>query len=281
MEFRAAGAESQYAALVRATEGLLVGVDFDGTLAPLVDDPNQAHIHPGAAEALVALSEQVRAIAVITGRPVAQVLGLGDLEQVGERIDRAGRELFVLGQYGNERWTSSQRRVSSPPPPEGLALLLSQLPALLRRSGHPEAWVEEKGLAIAVHTRRLDDPARAYEDLLPVLTDASRDLGLGVEPGRNVIEIRSGEMDKGRALRALVEELDAGAVVFCGDDLGDLEAFRAVDELRRAGRPGLCVCSAPDGDSPLVEEADVVVDGPGEVLGFFDMLGSDIRAARL
>ncbi len=280
MEFASTIGEQEYAAVVRAADDLVIGLDFDGTLAPIVDDPENARIHPGAAEVLVALAGQVRAVAVITGRPARQVLDLGGLEEVGTAIGESGRELFVLGQYGNERWTSTNRRVISPKPPRGLATFTSGLPRLLRRADAGEAWIEEKGLAVAVHTRRLEDPEAAYDRLLPLVTEEAARHDLDVEPGRSVIEIRAHGMHKGAAVHKLVEELGAKAVAFGGDDLGDIEAFRAVQELRASGRPGLLVCSASEEENALAEMADVVVAGPDGVLDLLRRLTADIRAAR-
>ena len=283
MEFVSNDGEQQYAACVRAADDLLVGLDFDGVLAPLVDDPEKAHIHPDASAVLVSLATQVRAVAVVTGRPARQALDLGGLEGVGQEIGERGRELFVLGQYGNERWTSTDRRVISPKPPRGLATFTSELPRLLRRAEAGEAWIEEKGLAVAVHTRRLEDPQAAYERLLPILTEAARGYDLDVEPGRSVVEVRAHGMDKGAALRRLVAELAAKAVVFGGDDLGDVAAFEAVRELRGGGAPGLLVCSASPEHGEVEELADlsdIVVDGPEGVLALLAGLTRDIRSAR-
>jgi len=280
MEFGSVAGEQEYAALVRAADDLVIGLDFDGTLAPIVDDPEQAHIHPEAAEVLVDLAEQVRAVAVITGRPARQVLALGGLEEVGNDIGEHGRELFVLGQYGNERWSSTNRRVISPKPPRGLASFTAGLPRLLRRGEAEEAWVEEKGLAVAVHTRRLEDPRAAYERLLPLVEEAARSHDLDVEPGRNVIEVRAPGMHKGAAVHRIVDEVGAKAVAFVGDDLGDVEAFRAVEELRRQGLPGLLVCSGSEEENVLAELADVVVRGPEGVLDLLRQLTVDIRSAR-
>lgn len=281
MEFTSADGERQYAALVRAADDLVVGLDFDGTLAPIVEDPENAHIHPDGPEVLVALAQQVRAVAVVTGRPARQVLALGGLEEVGTEIGEGGRELFVLGQYGNERWTSVERRVISPAPPRGLATLTSELPRVLRKADAADAWVEEKGLAVAVHTRRLDDPEAAYDRLLPLLTDAARAHDLDVEPGKQVVEVRAPGMHKGAAVRRLVDHVDARAVLFGGDDLGDVEAFTAVEELRRDGLAGLLVCSASEEQNALAERADVVVDGPAGVLALLRRLTEDIRASRV
>ena len=72
-------------------------------------------------------------------------------------------------------------------------------------------------------------------------------------------------MDKGRALRELVRETQVGAVMFVGDDLGDLAAFDAVDQLRHDGIHGLLVCSGSSEVEELAARADLVVDGPSGV----------------
>jgi trehalose 6-phosphate phosphatase len=280
METDSATGGPEYAALVRAGDHLLVALDFDGTLAPIVENPDVAVIHQEAPEVLIALSAQVRAVAVLTGRPARQVLALGGLDDVGDAIGESGRELVILGQYGNERWTSNARRVVSPKPPTGLASLIGELPRLLRHADAADAWIEEKGLAVAVHTRRTADPRGAFERLLPVLTEAARARNLAVEPGRLVIEIRAGGMDKGVALHHLVAEYDARAILFIGDDLGDVPAFEAVAELRATGMPALLVCSGSDEESTLRDLADVVVVGPDGVMAFLRELTADLKSAR-
>ncbi len=280
MEFSSASGEREYAALVRAADDLVVGLDFDGTLAPIVDNPEYAHIHPDAGEVLVALASQVRAVAVITGRPARQALDLGGLEEVGNAIGESGRELFVLGQYGNERWTSTDRRVISPKPPRGLATFMGELPRLLRRADATGAWLEEKGLAVAVHTRRLDDPEAAFERLLPLLSEAAKSHDLDVEPGRWVVEVRAHGMNKGAAVRRLTKEVGAKAFVFGGDDLGDVEAFKAVEELRGQGLPCLLVWAEHDDHNALADMADVVVDGPEGTLDLLRELTAEIRSSR-
>jgi len=280
MEIESAVGGPEYAALVRAGDHLLVALDFDGTLAPIVVNPDVAVIHHDAPGVLIALSAQVRAVAVVTGRPARQVLALGELDVVGDAIGESGRELVILGQYGNERWSSNARRVVSPKPPSGLASLIGDLPRLLRQADATDAWIEEKGLAVAVHTRRAADPGAAFDRLLPVLTEAARARNLAIEPGRMVIEIRAGGMDKGVALHRLVEEYDAQAVLFVGDDLGDVPAFEAVAELRAKGMPALLVCSGSDEESKLRDLADVVVGGPDGVMAFLRELTADLKAAR-
>lgn len=280
MEFTSADAERRYADLVRAASRAVVGLDFDGTLAPIVDDPAAAHIHPDAPAVLAEVAQEVAAVAVITGRPARQALDLGGLEDVGTLLAGAGADLHVFGQYGNERWSSANRRIVSPRPPQGLATFERELPGLLRGSGAGDAYVEDKGLAVAVHTRRLPDPEAAFQRLLPAIGDLAKRYELAVEPGRHVIEVRSPGMHKGLAVRTIADELDAGAFLFAGDDLGDLEAFEAVADLRADGLPTLLVCSASTEESALVPLSDVVVDGPDGVLDLLRRLAADARMSR-
>ena len=275
MELTSADAERRYASVVAAADRCVVGLDFDGVLSPIVDDPDQARIHPGAGDVLVELADAVRAVAVITGRPARQALSLGDLDEVGAAIGDRGGELFLFGQYGNERWSSTQRRIVSPRPPRGLASFERELPALLAKVDAAEARLEEKGLAVAVHTRGLADPRGARDRLLAPMRELAERHGLTVEPGRNVVEVRSPGMSKGHAVRTLVEEQQAGGFLFAGDDLGDLDAYAAVEELREQGLPTLLVCSVSEEESALAERADVLVDGPDGVLDLLLRLARD------
>jgi trehalose 6-phosphate phosphatase len=279
MDFRTPEGQQRYDALVADASRVVVGLDFDGVLAPIVDDPASATIHPDGPRTLVALARQVRGVAVITGRPARQAIALGNLDEVGQELAEHDRALHLMGQYGNERWSSVDRRVVSPRPPKGLSSFMADLPDLLRRHDAADAFIEEKGLAVAVHTRRLPDPVGAFERLLPALTKAAERYDLGVEPGRMVVEVRAPGMHKGQALRTVLGELDGHGVMFAGDDLGDVEAFRAVTVLREEGRPGLLVCSGSEEQKALVDLSDIVVDGPDGVLAFFRRFADDAAAA--
>ncbi len=272
--------EQRWAALVRAAAGAVIGLEFDGTLSPILDDPATAHIHTDARDVLVELADQVAAIAVITGRPARQALDLGGLEEVGTAIGDTGKEFYLFGQYGNERWSSTNRRIVAPRPPAGLASFERELPRVLRGAGAADAYLEHKGLAVAVHTRRLADPDGAFERLLPVLEELAARNQLVLEPGRRVIEVRSPGVNKGSVVERLAEELEVGGFLFAGDDLGDLDAFDAVDSLAGRGLPTLLVCSASGEESALVDRADVVVQGPEGVLDLLRRFTADARDLR-
>ena len=228
---------------------------------------------------LVDLAEVVAAVAVITGRPARQALDLGGLEEVGNAIGEHGKELYLFGQYGNERWSSTRRRIVSPRPPPGLAAFLRDLPRTLRgrrcggrlgrgqgaraRRAHPPDGRPGRGVraaaAAAARPRRAQRPgARARP---------AGDRGARPRHGQG----------QGRA--RLVDEVDAGAFLFAGDDLGDVDAFEAVGRLAADGMPTLLVCSASEEESALARLADVVVHGPEGVLDLLRRLTADVRSS--
>ncbi|MEU5861829.1 MULTISPECIES: trehalose-phosphatase [unclassified Nonomuraea] len=241
-------------AILKDPSGAVIGLDFDGTLSPIVPDPASARIHPEAPAVLAELGAHVGAVAIVTGRPAATALELGP-----GLADVPG--LVVLGHYGFERWEHG--RVSAPPPPPGVPRARAELPLLLDSLGLHGVVIEDKGRAVAVHTRRAPDPEGALAALREPLAGLADKHGLVIEPGRMVLELRPPGMDKGHALGLFLAERDARSVMFVGDDLGDLAAFEAV---RASGLPGVTVCSGSAEVTALAERADIVVDGPDGVV---------------
>jgi trehalose 6-phosphate phosphatase len=257
-----AGAEG-LSAITAEPGTALVAFDFDGTLAPIVDDPENSRAQDGAVAALDRLAGRIGRVAVITGRPAAKVVELGGLTAI--------RGLVVLGQYGRERWEDGV--VEAPEPPPGVAEVRAKLPRIIETAPDGVA-IEDKGHALAVHTRRAAEPEVALERLRGVLAALAERTGLVLEPGRFVLELRPPGMDKGAALRSLVAELSTTAVLYCGDDLGDLPAYDAVEALRKEGVPGVTVCSASDEVAELAERADIIVDGPAGVVRLTENLAN-------
>lgn len=234
----------------------VLGMDFDGTLSPIVPDPDRAYVHPDSVAALRRITPHLARVAIITGRPVLKAVELGGFDS-GEGLDR----LVIMGQYGVERWQASDGAISSPPIPEAISAVKEALPGLCTEHGWPEAWIEDKGRAVAVHTRRLSDPEKAQTDLLAPVQALADTYELHLEPGKNVLEIRAPGFDKGDAVRELAAALQPRSFVYAGDDLGDIAAFDAVAELAGEGvQTVLIFCEAGE-PSPLSERADLVVDG--------------------
>ncbi|MBW5483474.1 trehalose-phosphatase [Streptomyces bambusae] len=263
----AAGREGLQA-LLRSPSRSVVALDFDGTLADIVPDPDQARAHPDAVPALSALAPRVASVAVVTGRPAGVAVRLGGFAGV------PGLEhLVVLGHYGAERWDAVTGIVHTPAEHPGVAAVRAELPGFLDAIGAWRGtWIEEKGRALAVHTRRAQDPAAAFAALREPLTELAQRHGLMVEPGRAVLELRPPGMDKGVALTEYLAETGAEAVLYAGDDLGDLAAYAAVEKLRTDGMPGLLVCSGSAEVPELAARADLVLQGPAAVAGFLTKL---------
>ncbi|MCX5603578.1 trehalose-phosphatase [Streptomyces phaeochromogenes] len=266
-----AGRDGLEAIIARPTSAVLA-FDFDGTLAPIVPDPEQARAHPDAVPALAAIAPRVASVAVVTGRPAGVAVRHGGFAGV------PGLEhLVVLGHYGAERWDAVTGTVQAPAPHPGVAEARAELPGFLDSIGAWQGtWIEEKGRAVAVHTRRAQDPQAAFEALREPLAELATRHGLIVEPGRMVLELRPPGMDKGVALGEYVRDIGAESVMYCGDDLGDLPAFAAVEKLRSDGTPGLLVCSGSNEVTGLSDRADLVVDGPEGVVRLLAALATEL-----
>jgi trehalose 6-phosphate phosphatase len=167
--------------------------------------------------------------------------------------------LRVLGLYGLEGGTSGAM---------GALLRKAEVAAAVV----PEAWVEDKGVSVAVHYRQARDPVAARAALLDALRAAAA--GRDLVEGKMVIELLPPDRPlKGGAVRRLVEELGLGAVLFAGDDVADLDAFDALDRLDGEGVVTIRVAvrgeETPDA---LVRAADIVVDGPAGLVGLLRRL---------
>lgn len=223
--------------------------DFDGTLAPIVDRPQDAAAAPGAEEALAALAGRYGVVAVVSGR---------SLEDLRARVNPAG--VILAGSYGRERSDRPGRR-----PAEGWEPVAAAASALI--AGLDGVVLERKGAGVALHYRAApmlaDEVQRRAGEL-------ATEFGLEVLLGKLVAELVRPGPGKGDAVAAIAEQAGLGALLFAGDDVADLEAFAWA---RRSGLESVLVAVASE-EAPagLVEEADVVLDGPAEVVELLERL---------
>jgi trehalose 6-phosphate phosphatase len=268
----AAGREG-WEAIVEDPAGAVIASDFDGTLSPLVEDPAMSRAAEGALDSLARLARSVGQVAIVTGRPALVATELSGVS------GHSGLErLVVLGHYGLERWEASTGAVTSEPVPAGVAVARERLPGVLQELGLPDAFVEDKDSSLAVHTRRLPDPVGAWEALRTPLSELAESVGLRLEPGNLVLELRPPGTDKGVAMRRLLESTGARSVLYAGDDLGDLAAFGALNELRGEGLHAVLVATRSSGATELAESADIVVDDPAGVVTVLTALADAIAA---
>jgi trehalose 6-phosphate phosphatase len=236
-------------------EGTGLFLDFDGTLAEIVPDPKLAGPVEGAPELLAALAERFAVVAVVSGR---RAVGLA------ERLGRpAGVRCYGL--YGLED-------LDGPLDPEATRALETMsrlLPELERVAASvPGAGVEPKGFHASIHYRASPEPDRAREILLASLAPVIAGTGMRVLEGKRVVEVAPERgPSKGDVIRRVVAEGRLRGTLYAGDDLPDLEAFAAVEELRRSGLAGIRIAvrsaNAPD---EVMRAADLIVDGPAALL---------------
>jgi trehalose 6-phosphate phosphatase len=242
----------------------LIALDFDGTLAPLVDDPEQSRPAAGAADVLTELATAGVQIAVVTGRDATTVLRLSGLHDVPG--------LIVAGLYGAEQWQAGE--LDTLPDQPALICAGEDLHRLVGSEPAAEGvWIEDKRLSLVVHARVAADSAGAINALIGPVRELAKEVGLEVHSGRDVLELRLPGYDKGTVLRTLVRTLDPSVTVYAGDDVGDLPAFAVIEELRAGGASAWSIAA---GDPPLpevVEHADLGVSGPADLVELLRSFG--------
>jgi trehalose 6-phosphate phosphatase len=212
-------------------------LDIDGALAPIVEQPEKAAVPPETRVELERLAGRYALVACITGRSSAdakRVVGVAGLTYVGLH----GFELDPEAERYRER-----------------------IQSFAAAAGWP---VEDKGLAVSFHYRDVDDEAAARATLEDIAGRA-RAAGLRAHFGRKILEILPPvDANKGTAVRHLLNRAGLTRALYAGDDRTDLDAFRALEELELGVRVAV---ASSEGPPELREAADLVVDGPAELLG--------------
>jgi trehalose 6-phosphate phosphatase len=240
-------------------------LDFDGTLAPIVDDPASARPTPEARDALAALAPHLALAACVTGRPALQareLLGLPTLTYSGLH----GAELLLPG--------ADRPIVPKAFQADGDAVAEIVAQAEAEPDGLAGLEVERKGPIVALHWRRATDPVTA-EARAQQLAERAVARGLRTGLGRAVLELRPAlVITKGDAARALLARApQATGVLLAGDDVTDLDAFAAVRELTKRGAiDGAAIIAVAGHDAPaaVADAADLTLPDPralGTLLG--------------
>ena len=229
--------------------------DVDGTLAPIVDDPDEAVVPEEARALLAELARRYLLVACVSGRRASaarRMVGLNQLAYAGNN----GLELLAPGE--------TEPRLD---------------PALGHRGSAAAGFVErldwnalssvglrleDKGPIQAIHWRGAPD-VECAEQRAHELAALAAEEGLVPHFGRMVLEVRpTADVHKGIAVRRLVAEAGASLAMFGGDDRTDLDAFAALRELARSGELELGVCvgvKSDEGPAEIAAQADVVVSG--------------------
>jgi trehalose 6-phosphate phosphatase len=219
-------------------EGALF-LDFDGVLAPIVARPEDAYPPEETQEELRRLVERYALVAVVSGRA-------GD--DVRARVGVDG--VVYVGSHGLELDPQADR-------------WRQQIVDFASAVPWPPHDIELKGLSVAFHFRDADDEAAAVL-ALEAIAESARTEGLMARFGRKVLEVLPPVgSNKGTAVRHLLEGAALSRALVAGDDTTDLDAFRAVDDLRHKVRVAVLSEESP---SALGEHAEIVVSSTEEFL---------------
>jgi trehalose 6-phosphate phosphatase len=247
-------------ALARGPAGLLT--DLDGTLAPIVRDPDAVRVEPGADEALAALSSRLAVVGIVSGRAaddVRRIVGLPDL--------------LVIGNHGLEWLEPGVDEPTADPELAGAAAAVAR--ALSELPDEPGVTLEHKGLSATIHFRNASDPEAAAGRVRAALERAAP-AGITLRPGRMSLELRPANAgDKGTAVRAVVERHGLRGLVVMGDDVTDLDMFRAAAALRDEGRLRAAILGIAGGREVPAEvhgAADAVLPDPAAAVALLGAL---------
>ncbi len=233
-------------------------LDFDGTLAAIVDDPVAARPLPGVADLLARLAAHLGLVAVISGRPASFL----------QSVLASPSGVRLIGLYGLEEVGGDGRRIVAPGAAPWEAVI-TEVVALARSTAPAGIYVEPKGLTMTLHWRNAPGEADWVSAFVAQQSEAR---GLAVHSGRHELELRPPlAVDKGTVVRRLAAGFDAVAAF--GDDIGDLPAFDALAELSTTG-VAVARVAAVDAESPAVvaDRADLVVEGPAGAVALLERL---------
>jgi trehalose 6-phosphate phosphatase len=230
-------------------------LDVDGVLAPIVEQPDDAHMPETTRRPLIEVAKRYGIVACVSGRRASdarRIVSLGSIAYLGSH----GSEVLQAGTIAPEldrelqAWTRRVQGFTQEAFGEELKRLRVRL--------------EDKEAIAAFHWRGVPDEDGAQAAIAEVAR-AAEDAGFVAHWGRKVLEIRPPvRIDKGAGIVRLLRDTDLAAAVYVGDDLTDVDAFHGLDELREKGVVRHVVkvgVRSDEGPPELEREADVMVEG--------------------
>jgi trehalose 6-phosphate phosphatase len=240
--------------------------DIDGTLAPIVPNPEDARVTEGARESLRGLIDHGVAVAFATGRALEMAREMAGLDGVDIGANH-GIDLYIAG----------ERRT-----PEAVRPYVAWAREIVAAAGDigSGVTVEDKGPVLAFHYRNAPDEAAAIAGINAAIESIPAAAHFDRQWGRKLIELRPRlALNKGTAARELLQHVGAASVLVMGDDVTDLDMFAAVSELREAGVPVTRIAVwSPEVDVRMLEESDYFVRGVEGIEWLLDEVLTVLRA---
>jgi trehalose 6-phosphate phosphatase len=256
---QAATLEELLRPLKAAPERSAILLDVDGVLAPIVEQPDDAHMPETTRRPLIEIAKRYRIVACVSGRRAAdarRIVSLGSIAYLGSH----GSEILRAGTIAPEldrelqAWARRVQKLAHDVYDDSLRRLRVRL--------------EDKEAIAAFHWRAVPDEEGAQAAVEEVARRAE-DAGFTTHWGRKVLEIRPPvRIDKGAGIVRLLRDEELAGALYVGDDLTDVDAFNGLDELVATGRVAHAVRVAvrsDEGPPSLAEKADIMVDGTAGV----------------
>lgn len=209
-------------AIVRlaATPRLLVALDFDGTVSPLVDNPSESRVLPAARRAIDELEALPDTwVAFVSGRPLAGLVRVTEADESALLIASHGVEVRLTGGAVDVGLSDGERAAL-----DALSTRLDDI-----ASHTPGAFIEHKPVGLGLHTRGVADAADASRAQAEARAAAAELGGFIERAGKDILEFAVRDATKGDGIEVLRRHVDATGVFFAGDDVTDEDGFGVLD----------------------------------------------------
>ncbi len=249
-------------ALKRSPFGLIT--DIDGTISQTAPTPQQAKVSPICRQHLSALCKQLALVAAISGRPAAEAKNMINID-----------EMVYIGNHGLERYTEGHSEFTQDAQDYSKVIkaAIEELAPLLSIQG---ISIDNKRITATIHYRLCPDHQSAKQDILAAIEDSPHTKSLRVmqESKYAVNLLPPVRGDKGTGILDLIQEYNLQGGVYLGDDLTDIDAFRAIHTAcRDLDFKGFAVgITSQEMPVKLAEEADFTLNGVNDVERFLKWL---------
>ncbi len=244
-------------ALKQSPFGLIT--DIDGTISQTAPTPQQAEVSPLCRQYLAALCNQLALVAAISGRPAAEAKNMINIDG-----------MVYIGNHGLERWSEGHSEFSKDIQDYSKVIkaAIEELTPLLSMRG---VSIENKGVTASIHYRLCHDPQSAERHILATIENSPRARSLRTIQERMAIDLLPPvKVNKGTATLDLIQEYNLQGGAYLGDDLTDIDAFRAIHTAcRDLDFQGFAIgITSQEMPEKLAEEADFTLNGVNDVERF-------------
>ena len=251
-------------ALRRSPFGLIT--DVDGTISKTAPTPQAAEVSPLCRHYLSILCNHLALVAAISGRPVVEVKNLVGIDG-----------MVYIGNHGLEQWAEGHTQFTKDVSQysEVIKAAIKELTPLLSGEG---IRIEDKGITATIHYRLCHKPQSARRDILTAVKDSPHAKSLRIMQDRMAIELLPPvKVNKGTATLDLIQEHNLQGGIYLGDDLTDIDAFRAIHTARRLNFQGFAIgVISREIPQKLMAEADFTLNGVNNVERFLEWMSQTV-----